>query len=327
MTTEAIDQAISIPFVDVRKELDEIAIENASLVFDYESEEGEKAARSQLFKLKRINGAIDAIHKEIKKEYLIKGRMVDAVKKDLRSRVAEMIAVHQAPLDEIADRETKRLDAIESAFREITQIPEQIGMTTKLPDALKLLDMLLAIEVTQEVFQERYVEASSLYDQTLDDLENYIRTAKENEKRDRELAALKRKQDEQDRIERESKIAEQAAAKAVRELEAKAAVEKEHAKQRLEEANQAVVQAAERANQRIEQAKKKQVKAEAKAESMKESSKELKTKIEQVKKTVDTEKRRLLMMFADFLVDEYAIGDATGDQLVDQFFQKYPNVA
>jgi len=208
------EQIVSNHFVDVRIELDEISQVNARLVFDYESADGEKGARQQIFKLKKINGAIDKIHKQIKSDILAQGRLMDSVKNDLKDRVAVMINVHKEPLDEIAERETKRVDAIDEAFKKITRIPEQIGMTTTLPEALMRLDDLLSIIVTTEVFQERYDETVKIYDKILDELETYIMKKKEDIKRESEVEELKAKQAERDRIDREKKIAMDAAAKA-----------------------------------------------------------------------------------------------------------------
>ena len=312
------EQTVAVHFVDVRTQLNEIAAENETLVFDYETPEGEKSARSQIFKLKKINGAIDEIHKTIKREILVQGRMMDSVKNELRDRVAKMIDVHKKPLDEIAERETKRLDAIDKAIEKITHIPEQIGMSTTLQEALMRLDELLSITVTKEVYQERYVEASKLYDQILDDLETYIRKKRDDEKREKEVEELKAKQAERDRIDREKKIAEEAAAKAIADAEFKAAHEKKVAEE-------AAIQREFEIRGQLAKAEREKQEAYQRVDKATQLSQKLKARADEAKKNVGTEKRRLLMMFADFIV-ERAPQFKSAEELVNQFYENYPNI-
>jgi len=312
------EQTVAVHFVDIRTELNEIAAQNETLVFDYETPEGEKGARSQIFKLKKINGAIDEIHKTIKREILVQGRMMDSVKNELRERVAKMIDVHKKPLDEIAERETKRLDAIDKAIEKITRIPEQIGMSTTLQEALMRLDELLSITVTKEVYQERYVEASKLYDQILDELETYIRKKRDDEKREKEVEELKAKQAERDRIDREKKIAEEAAAKAIADAEFKAAHEKKVAEE-------AAIQREFEIREQLAKAEREKQEAYQRVDKATQLSQKLKARADEAKKNVGTEKRRLLMMFADFIV-ERAPQFKSAEELVNQFYENYPNI-
>ena len=328
MTNET---TVALHFVDVRHELEDIAQANAELIFDYETPDGEKGARQQIFRLKTINGSIDRIHKEVKADVLAQGRMIDAVKRELKSTVADMIAVHKKPLDDIAQRETDRVEAIETAIREIAKIPEQIGMTTTLPDVLKSLDRLLAINVTPEVFQERYDEARELYDGILNDVETFAIEAKDRESRDRELAELRRKQDEQDRIVREKQIATDAASKAKAEAETVAKREIENAKAKAEAEKQ----------QAVDDERKRSADAAAAAIEQAAEKRRIKTQREQQEqqKEMTTEKRRLLGYFAGFMLQlivdhhdcttgdcSHGTKDECNDAVVNLFMTQNPNV-
>jgi hypothetical protein len=93
------------PFDPVRAEIERIRAENARLVFDYESRDGAKAARSHIAKLRKLNPALAEAHKAAKAEALKVCQTIDAYHRELRAEVAGMIAVHETPLNAIEERE------------------------------------------------------------------------------------------------------------------------------------------------------------------------------------------------------------------------------
>ena len=75
--------------------------ENEKLVFDYEDKEGAKAAKSHIMKLRKVKTKISEVHKEAKAEALAFGRKLDAKKNEYINEVEEMVNFHQKPLDDI----------------------------------------------------------------------------------------------------------------------------------------------------------------------------------------------------------------------------------
>lgn len=97
-------------FDPLKAEVAKWAEVNESMTFDYEDPQGEKAARSHIFKLRGTKSKIAAVHKDAKAEALAHCRAVDGEKKFLIGKVEEMIEVHQHPIDVIAEH--KRLDEL-----------------------------------------------------------------------------------------------------------------------------------------------------------------------------------------------------------------------
>ncbi len=116
-------------FDPIDKTLAEYEAENKSLTFEYETPEGNKSARSHVYKLRLVKGKIVAAHKQVKAEALAYGRKCDAKKNECLSFLEKLIAVHNEPLllieKEKADTEAERLrkikEAEEKAERERTE--------------------------------------------------------------------------------------------------------------------------------------------------------------------------------------------------------------
>jgi len=104
-------------FDPVAATIAEVKAKNASLVFDYEDMQGNKDARSHIFKLRQTKTAIAEIHKEVKAEALAFGKACDKKKRDLTAELDEMIDFHAKPIKEIEQRETKRMADEAEALR------------------------------------------------------------------------------------------------------------------------------------------------------------------------------------------------------------------
>jgi len=94
-------------FDEVAAAIAEYKKENASLKFDYEDPQGNKDARSHIYKLRQAKTKIADIHKVAKAEAWGVCKMLDAKKKSLTTDVTEMIDVHYKPVKEIEEREAK----------------------------------------------------------------------------------------------------------------------------------------------------------------------------------------------------------------------------
>jgi len=167
-------------FDPITVQMAEYKAENERLVFNYEDPQGNKDARSHIFKLRKVKTKIADAHKKGKAEALAACREIDEYKNKLIIDMDEMIAVHNEPLLLI---EKERADAEAEVLRKNE-------------------------EARAKIEAERLAE--------LEAREAAVRAAEEKaaaEKAERE-AEEKERRDEAERIEREKRIAEEAKAKA-----------------------------------------------------------------------------------------------------------------
>lgn len=186
------------PFKAIEAMMAQYEQENKNLVFDYRDPEGNKEARSHVYKLRRVKTEIADVHKRAKAEALEVCRKLDAYKNKLTGQVEEMIAVHNEPLMLIAKEEAEA-------------------------EAEK---QRLILEAKEKAEKERLAEIERREAEVKAREEAVKRQERE---RQREAEA---KRVEAERIEREKKIAEEAKARA--EAEAKRALEEAERKHQAE---------------------------------------------------------------------------------------------
>ena len=131
-----------VVFDEVAAIIADYKVENEELVFDYESKEGIKQAKSHIVKLRKVKTKVGEIHKEAKAEALAFGRRLDAKKNEYNGEVDKMIAFHKKPLEAIEAKETeeawarqrerddaeaKRIAEIEARERAIILAEEKIA--------------------------------------------------------------------------------------------------------------------------------------------------------------------------------------------------------
>lgn len=253
------------PYNEIKAQLGDIAKQNASLVFDYEDPKDAKLAKSQIHSLRAINGAIDRRHKELKADVLERGRVIDGGKKTLKAMVAEMIDVHQKPLDEIAEREEQRKAEIQEAIDNISQSTIDLHQPHTSAEVGEAIAEIEAIDISPQVYQERMAEATELRDKYLAEMRAGLDAAIKREQEAAELERLRKEAAERERQERERKIAEEAAARAKREAEEKAAREREEAERKAREAEEAARRREEELKRQAEEAKREAAEAERRA--------------------------------------------------------------
>lgn len=231
-TEQTPEHQVSTKFADIRTQIDHYAAENAKLVFDYEDAKGNKDARSHVHKLRSLNGMIDKAHKVIKADVLAQSRLIDAAKKELKGKVAEMIDLHHAPIKAIEDREAKRIQEIEEAFRILRVFKGDNLLTNQSMHKVYVaeLNRLCDIVVDEAVYQERTEEAKSVLEESIDKVQQRTEEAQKYEAEQKELEELRKKTAEQERQLREQQIREEAAAKAKKDAE-------EAAQRKIDEAN------------------------------------------------------------------------------------------
>lgn len=237
------DTGIAV-YSEFRAQLATLDAENRSLVFDYEDQKGNKAARSHIHKLRRTKSAVDAARKAEKAASLEYGRRVDAEAKEIIGQIENMIEVHATPIREIEEREEARKADILRRVGILCSYSE-IPVTLSSVELRERLDELEAIEI-DESYAESMAVATTHKREGIEHLTAAIEAAEKREAEAAELERLRAEADERERKEREERIAAEAAAKA--EAEAKAAKEREEAaKARAEKAEKEAAEAAERA--------------------------------------------------------------------------------
>lgn len=94
-------------FDEQRAVIAEYKKENASLIFDYEDPQGNKDARSHIYKLRQAKTKIAEIHKLAKAEAWGVCKSLDREKNTLTGDVDEMIDFHYKHVKEIEERKVK----------------------------------------------------------------------------------------------------------------------------------------------------------------------------------------------------------------------------
>ena len=209
-----------VKFDPVKAEMAEFRQENALLIFNYEDPQGNKDARSHIFKLRKIKTVIADIHKEAKAHALGVCKLLDKEKRELTAEVEEWIDVHYKPVKEIEEREVKaaavkanaeRLEAIRLEAERTAERERREEELAAKETALKEKEDALAYE------QER-LEAAK---QAEINKQEAVKAAQEQAERDKVAATAKVEQDRKDAL---------AAAEAAKQ----AAVEVEQERQRKE---------------------------------------------------------------------------------------------
>jgi hypothetical protein len=233
-----------------RAQLVQLKQSNEKTVFDYEDAQGNKEARSHIYKLRKTKTAVDKVRKDQKKDALEYGRRVDAQAKEIIEEIQSMIEVHQKPLDEIEEREKKRVEAHQNGlqyFHDILNRDHARLTSAQLKNELESLDK----SKPDERYEEYTGQALSLYKEAREYLFRYLESTRKREEEQAELERLRAEKEERERQEREARIAQEAAEKARKEAEQKAKYEREESERRQMEAKQAA-ENAERARKEAE---------------------------------------------------------------------------
>lgn len=256
-----------------RNQLAEMKKNNASLLFDYESPAGNKDARSHVFKLRKTKAAVEGARKDEKAASLEYGRKVDAEAKEITAEIEAMIDVHQSVLDEIEQREKKRIDDINARIALLVMYQQCAGHDSS--ETTVALENLKAI-VVDESYGELQLEAHKAKALAIQAQEGQHAVALKSEAETAELERLRKEAALRAQQDYEASIRKDAADKAKAEAEEKARRDNEAATARAKAEADAITarakadaEAAERARKeaegRAEKAEADRIAAEVKA--------------------------------------------------------------
>jgi hypothetical protein len=176
---------------EFRAQLAELRQHNGSVVFDYDDPQGNKEARSHIYKLRQTKAAVDRVRKAEKQASLDYGRMVDAQAKEIVTEIEGMIEVHQKPLDEIDQREKERQAKHEGRIAEMQELAMESNEDVS---AAALRDRLKQLETYKlgEHWEEYEIEAARVKEAGIEALKRQIERREKYEAEQAELARLRR---------------------------------------------------------------------------------------------------------------------------------------
>lgn len=217
------------------------------LVADPTTKDGASQIKSAARQLASVKKRIDEIGKDVVAELKALPNVIDDNRKKFRKDMEALQDEIRRPVTEIEEREDAIKDIVETHIACSGLTSEELA--TKIGEMEKAMAGL-----KPETWKESYDAAVKAYRGEISALKLLKETAEKREQEQRELAELRRKQEEADRIIREQKIKEEAAKRAKEEAEARAAAdkarlerEKEEAERKAEEAEKARKEAEERA--------------------------------------------------------------------------------
>ncbi len=123
--------------------------ENKNLVFDYADEQGNKDARSHVYKLRKARSAFDKLRKETKAEALAACKNIDSQAKVIREKFDAMVDVHEAPIKRIEAEEEAKKQAFldeQQAKREKVEADRIADLESKETELAELKAKQLAAE-------------------------------------------------------------------------------------------------------------------------------------------------------------------------------------
>ena len=179
-----------------RAEIALLKEQNERLSFDITTAEGEKAARSWIYKLRQMKAPINEAHKVSKEEALRFCQALDNLKRELIGEIDAMIDVHYAPIKAREDRIKAEKEAEEQRKREEEEA------------------RLREIEEREKAIKEREAEIARKEREEQIRIEAEARAKREAEEmaerkiKEAEAEAARKIQAEKDRIEKEKRDAE-----------------------------------------------------------------------------------------------------------------------
>ena len=239
-----------------------------SLVPDITTPKGRKEIASVAHAVARTKTYLDGLGKELTDQYKEIPKRIDANRKTLRDTLDTLKDEVRAPLTQYEEAEEARVAALQSRLARLNELGSSASIEIAAADLQVMLREVVDEFVLDDSWQELLPQATVARELAAKRLGESLAARQKYEAEQAELEALRKKQAEQDRIDRERLIAEQAAEQARREEENRQRLEREAAQHREQEAQrqaQVAQQAAEQARRDSEAAELARQQAEANA--------------------------------------------------------------
>lgn len=234
---------IDAMLADIRKQA-------ASLVPDVTTAKGRKEIASVAYAVAKTKTYLDGLGKELTAKYKEIPARIDANRKLIRDTLDALKDEVRAPLTQYEAEEEARVAALQSRLVRLNELGSAANIEIAVAD---LQAMLLDAEQTalDDSWQELLPLATVAKELATKRLNEVLAARQKYEAEQAELEALRKKQAEQERIDRERRIAEEAAEQARRQEEDRQRLKREAALRREQEAQRQ----AQAAREREEQAK------------------------------------------------------------------------
>jgi len=264
------------------KELFERVKEQAtSIVFDLSNPKERIALKSHVYKIRQSKTAFDNHGSDLKKQYTEVTSKIDAERKVFKTECDKLIEELLAPLVEIELAEKKRTEDIKARIQAIKDFLDPTFLDNSNQIKANIAN-LKAIEI-DESFQELQSQAKLAKYETLEELEKTLVYRINLEKEEAEAIRIaneeieaerikKEAEEKQRQIERDERIARDAAEKAQREAEEKARLEVERFEREKREQAEKVAREKQEAEQRESQLKLQKEQAELREAQLKQKA-------------------------------------------------------
>ena len=236
-------EGVEAMLADIRKQA-------TSLVPDLSTAKGRKEIASIAFSVAKTKTYLDGFGKELTDKYKEIPKRIDANRKLIRDTLDALKDEVRAPLTQYEAAEEARVAALQARLARLNELGSAASVEIA---AANLQTMLLEVEQTalDDTWQELLPQATVAKELAAKRLGETLAARHKYEAEQAELEALRKKQAEQERIDRERLIAEQAAEQARLQEENRQRLEREAAQHREQEAQRQ----AQAAQQREEQAR------------------------------------------------------------------------
>ncbi|CAD7529737.1 hypothetical protein [Aeromonas hydrophila] len=232
---------IDAMLADIRKQA-------ASLVPDVTTAKGRKEIASVAYAVAKTKTYLDGLGKELTDQYKEIPKRIDANRKVLRDTLDALKDEVRAPLTKYEEAETARVEALQARLARLNELGSNASIEITAAD---LQFLLTEVEQTalDNSWQELLPQATVAKELATKRLGETLATRQKYESEQAELEELRKKQAEQERIDRERLIAEQAAEQARLQEENRQRLEREAAQHRELEAQRQAQAAREREEQ------------------------------------------------------------------------------
>ena len=234
-------EGVEAMLADIRKQA-------TSLVPDLSTAKGRKEIASIAFSVAKTKTYLDGFGKELTDKYKEIPKRIDANRKLIRDTLDALKDEVRAPLTQYEAAEEARVAALQSRLARLNELGSSASIEIAAAD---LQAMLTEVEQTalDDSWQELLPQAAVAKELATKRLGEALATRQKYEAEQAELEELRKKQVEQERIDRERLIAEQAAEQARLQEENRQRLEREAAQHRELEAQRQAQAAREREEQ------------------------------------------------------------------------------
>ena len=219
----------------VNELLADIRQKATSLVPDTTTTKGRKEIASIAYAVAKTKTYLDGLGKELTDQYKAIPRKIDEHRKTIRDTLDALKEEVREPLTRFEEAEAARVEALQSRLVHLNELGSAASVEIVAAD---LQAMLLEVEQTalDDSWQELLPQATVAKELAAKRLGETLATRLKYEAEQAELEVLRKKQAEQERIDRERLIAEQAAEQARLQEENRQRLEREAAQHREQEA-------------------------------------------------------------------------------------------